>query len=231
MSWTFHNSNGATASASSNSIAVALANVSVGDLIAVWVKWEAGTTTCAVSDGTTSLTQYVPGVLTYTGAGEPSGVLFYLLSSVASGTVTYTASLGAARTWRDIVVMSYTPSAGTVAADGTAGVGAQGQGTAVSSGNVTTTGTDGVAFGGYSEYGSALTSPKINNVVAAQTQKSGATNSELWSITYSSGFTGAATGTITFNNWVGGVIAFKITASGAAPVSIPPRMTLLGVGP
>lgn len=86
-----------TTGASSTTATVQLTSVSAGHLIAVFVKHEGAPTTITVSDGTTSLTGRTK--VDHSNA-DLSGQWFYLLSSVASGTVTYTATFGAARAFK-----------------------------------------------------------------------------------------------------------------------------------
>lgn len=226
MSWTFHASVGNTGSASSTTVAVTGLTVTAGDLVVVIVKHEGGSATVSVSDGTSTLTSGFGDQSSI--GGDPFLSMHYITSSVASGSVTYTATFSAARTFRDIAVMSYTPSAGTVSIDGTpASLGDHS--TAVNSGNTTTSGTDGVAFGGYAEFGDALTSPLINGVAADHTQLATGTNSEIWSKTYAGGFTGAASGTISFDNWSCGILAFNLTAGGGGRTTKNTRSNPLGV--
>lgn len=221
MAWTFVSQGGTSTdkSASSLTIAETSASVAAGDLVVVWVKWENGATTVSCSDGTSSLTNWGPGNLSVGGADQ-RGTLFYLLSSVATGTVTYTATFGAGRSWRGMCVMVYRPSA-AASLDGTA-TGTSGTSTAANSGNLTTTGTDGVAFGAYGEFGDPIASPLINGSAADQfrdNSASGSSREALWAKSYTSGFTGAASGTLSaVNQWICGVIAFKIAAGGGGSI-------------
>lgn len=213
MGFTFVNKGGTGGSGSSTTLALVVTGIHAGDLIVVGVKWEGGDTTVSVSDGTTTLTADPDGHNSR-GLNDPRSCVFYLLSSVASGSVTYTVTFGAARSWRSITVMAYTPSASCTLEDSHSG---NGSSTAVNSGNIITVGTDGLAFGFYGEFGSALTSPLINGVAPDQTQVSGGPDSQrdtLWSKSYSSGFTGAASGTISSLDWLCTAIAFKIAGGG-----------------
>lgn len=224
MSWTFVDSDGANGAGSSTTIASPGLTVNVGDLVVVMTKWEGTDTTISISDGTSTLTPWSIGNQGTTASNnEPHLAVAYILASVASGTnsVVYTVTYGATRAFRDVIAMVFTPSS-ACSLDGTAiaGNSGAGTGTVLSSGNITTTGTDGIAFGAYAEYGGVLDSLsiKINSVSAANVQKSTGTNSELWNITYASGFTGAAAATISVaNRWVLGVIAFKVGGAAASP--------------
>lgn len=213
VSLTFHASNGATASGSGGAIGVAV-TASAGDLAVGFLKWEGTSTTATASDGTTSMTAWSKGVIS-SGGSEPFMDAFYILSSVASGSVTYTFTPGANRTFRDVAVMTYTPS-GTVTTDGTA-ASANGNSTAPNSGNITTTSSDGVAFGFYGDFGNTVGTEKINAIAAEHVQNAGTNLSEMWSKTYAAGFTGVAQATLGGSGlWLCGVIAFQNTASGGA---------------
>lgn len=239
MSWTFIDSDGAFDTASGTTVASPALTVAAGDLVVVAVKFEGATTTVSVSDGTSSLTEWSKGV-TGTSSGEPFLDVFYILASVANGSVTYTATLGAARAFKDIVVMVYRPSA-AASLDGIANVGSGTTGTAATSGNLTTSGSDGVAFGCYAEYGSYLTAATINSIAqdhfidaSAGTvinHDPGTSKSAMFANTYAAGFTGGAAATLSASErWVLGVIAFTIGGGGGgAGPSSQATMTMLGV--
>lgn len=224
---------GATAAGSGAGLPVTVANVAAADLIVVICKWEGTTTTCSVSDGTTTLTQSSVGVQNNGGAnGEPHLVVFYLLSSVASGSVTYTPTLGANKTFRDTVAFAVTKPTGTgsLALDGTATGNSATSGTALTSNNQTTTGTNGVSFGSYAEFGATCKLPLVNavNPDATQQATSGG-HSAGWMVAYTSGFTGAATGTLTGSNrWDAQVISFNAAAS-ASGGGMVASLCLMGV--
>lgn len=219
MSWTFVSSGGASTAGSATSITQNLTSVHAGDLAVIWAKWEgaAGSPTC--SDGTSSLTPWAPGVISQSGA-EPFGCIWYLLASVATGTVTYTISLGAGRAFRDIEGMIWTPSA-AASLDGTAQGAYKAPTTTPTSDNITTSGTDGLAFGVYGDFsGTTNTSPLIN-AIAADRFENGPTghSSAIWAKTYSAGFTGPAKITAGASvDSLMGIIAFKIGAAATAVV-------------
>lgn len=212
---------GTTATVSCN-----VAGVQAGDLAFVTDSFEGSTTTATCSDGTSSLTQTAFGVTAGARGTEPWLAAFYIMSSSASGTVTYTTTLGANRAFKQIAVQVWRPSA-AASLDGTA-VAASGGTTPISSGNITTTGTDGLAFGSYAEFGQATTSELINGVAEDQKQIANAPssrNTTQWSRTYSSGFTGDAGGTMGGNEqYTLGVTAFKIGAGGGGASNVPRAM-------
>lgn len=120
-----------------------------------------------------------------------------------------------------MIVMVYTPSAAASFEASHLGAGTS---TSLNSGSITTSGTDGVAFGGYGEYGGQVSasSEKINAVVAEDIQVDpGAGNGRAWARRYSSGFTGAATLTLTASwEWLGSVMAFQISGGGAQTINL-----------
>lgn len=230
--FTFNNAVTNTGSGSLGTIAATGTGVLSGDLVVIFVTWEGATTTVSATDGTTSFTPDAFGVLDNPGSsGEPHSAFLYLLSSVATGAPTYTVTFGASRAFRNVIVTYFTPSGGSVsrvAANGTAGsTGAPL--TDVNSGSITVTGTDGLAFGAYGEYGSTMTaaSLKINGVAADRYQQI-ATNTSVWTKTYGAGFTGNALGTLnTANRYNLQILAFEI---GAAPPPSARKLLLIGVG-
>lgn len=221
-------------------ITVALAGVHAGDLVVVGTSHEGTGTTITALSGATSLTQAPCGTIDNPGSsGEPHATLFYVLSSLESGTVTYTAQFSGSRPWSSIAVIAWTPSA-SAALDGNASGSSGSTGTTATSGNYSTTaGTiDGLSVAYYAEYGSALTSPKVNSVAADHIQCSGTCSGgsagtgggryEEWSLAYTTGFaTAAATGTLSTNRWTVPAAAFII---GGAAASTRHDLTLVGVG-
>ncbi|MBX4191715.1 MAG: hypothetical protein KW804_02875, partial [Candidatus Doudnabacteria bacterium] len=222
-SWTFVNDGTNGNSASGASLTASVTGVHAGDLVVVAVKWEATDTTITVCDD--GVTCAAGHVFTETSAGHAAdgnggfGSIFYLLSSTSSGNVTYTVTWSAARTFRDVGVMVYTPPA-AASLDGTPAKN-NGSSAAFASGSITTTGTTGLAFGYFGDVGQTLTSPQINGSAADRSKTFGLTpNSLLWSKAYAAGFTGQATGTVTPSGlWFGGVIAFKAATTGSLSVS------------
>lgn len=210
-SFTFVDSDGSTAAGSANTIASPGLTVNVGDLVVAVVSWEGGTASMTMSDGSASLTEWSLGP-TANASGDPILDVFYMLASTVSGTnsIVYTGTFGAAanRTIRCIAVMVFTPSS-PASLDGTANVGT-GNSTNLASGNITTTATDGIAFGAYAEFGATILSEQINSVAADRVQLAGAAHTEIFSKTYAAGYTGQATGQFSgANRWNLGVLAFK----------------------
>ena len=222
MTWTYVDGDGTAQSGSSTTIATPGITVNAGDVVVVVTTYEGASTSITVSDGTSTLTADPNGQ--YNAAGvEPTLQFSYILSSVASGTnsVVYTATFGAARAFTNIMAIVYTPP-GAASIDATSvGTGAT-SGTAVSSGNITTNTVDGVAFAGYAEYGQTLNSAAINSVAAEHAITP--LRSKIWSVAYSTGYTGAATGTITSARWACAVIAIKAAGGGGSVAGAGPRL-------
>jgi len=209
-----------TLSSGATSIAVAVTNVQAGDLVVIFAKWESTVGTPSMSDGTSSLTLDPDGVKSHD-SGDPKTAMFYLLSSVASGTVTYTLTYGATQTWRDLIAMVYRPSGGTVEfKDSVTGSGID---TSASSGNITTSTKTGVAFAGYGENGTPPSNLAINGAAPDQTRYVAVVcNTVLFSKGYTVGYTGAATLTLDWENRYNlALIAFEITDAGGGYVPYP----------
>jgi len=180
--------------------------VKAGSLLVAYVKWEGtSASTVNVSDGTSTFT----GDTLNNGAGNDlNGRFYYLLSSGASGTVTYTATWSAGRPFRKLIVYEYSYSGGTVSFDGSNRATAS-SGT-LNSGNITTTGTEEIVFGSYGEYdANNTTTERINGVAADQVVR--ASYAAMWSKGFTAPFTGAATASGNSATWIGNVIAFKRT--------------------
>lgn len=219
MSFTLVDSDGTGGQgASAATIATPGLTVNVGDLVVVLVKWEGANTTCSVSDGTNTLTEWSKGVVQNNGSQEPFFDVFYTLSSGVSGTnsVVYTNTFGAGQPFRSIAAMVFTPSA-AASLDGTANANTGTTGTSATSGNLTTTGTDGIAFGCYAGYGASLSSETINGSIFANRIVVTGSDAEIFQTAYVAGFTGGAAATLSGSNrWDLGVIAFKIGAGGGS---------------
>lgn len=214
MAFTFVQKNGNRNETGSNitTLAVSLTGVAAGNFIGVFVKFEGASTTCTVSDGTDTLTaraQYNHS------AGGDNGQFFYLASS-SSGNKTYTMTLGAGRPYVRIYVFEYSYT-GTVSFDTEINAEA-GSSSAVSSGNITTTGTDELCLALYAENSAVtISSQQINGSAADQIQ-SGGTYGSAWTKVFTATFTGAATATLSAaGKWICMLVAFKTGAAAADP--------------
>lgn len=193
----------------------------------VSVTHEGPASTITVTDGTNTYTKDPNGIKNNSGSnGEPHQCLFYCLS-LAAGTFTPTANFGTSSPFTTIICQFYTPSATPTYKASSSGEASTG--TAFNTGNITTTaGTiDGVAFVGYAEYGANMTVPKINGVAFEQQTNTPGGRYTAWSVRYSTGYTGAGTGTLDASNrWTGGIIALEI---GGAAATVK-QLAALGVG-
>lgn len=219
LSFTFVNSGTGGAAGSLGTVATgSVASVHAGDLAVVLVKWEGADTAITLSDGGSTFVDAFSGAHVGS-AGSYWTTFLYTLSTSSTASKTYTATfVSGNRTSRDIIAMVYTPT-GTVTLDGTP-KGTHGtSGTTATSGNITTTGSDGLAFGGYGDFtGVAATSTLINGGAKDRQVNGGAaTASSMWAKAYAAGFTGQAAGTIagTGPDWVCIVMAFQIAGGGA----------------
>lgn len=182
-------------------------NVLEGDLLIAWAKFDGATTSIAVQkdSGGNALT-FDAGDLIDAG-GSVGGSLGYKIAAAADSSFTPRLTLGAARDFRRFIVMQFRPAyKATVTKDGSS------DGTAtsssVSSGNFTTTGTDGVAVGASDQ---APTSLQINGVGATEPSGVPVGGVTVWYRILSAPFVaGAATGSLGGSDlWICGAVAFK----------------------
>lgn len=210
---TFANKAGAAADGAGTTLSVQLTGVKAGSLIVAYVKWEGAPSALTLSDGTSALTA---DALNSAANGDLHGRFYYLLSSTASGNVTYTATWSVASPYRKLMVYEYTQSGGGVTLD--ASNRATGTSGTLNSGAITTTGTDEVVFGAYGEYSPTTTADeRINGLAADQVLHT--SYASMWSKAFTTPFTGAATATGNSSTWIGNVIAFK--RGGTAPNTSP----------
>lgn len=219
MSFTAISTNSSGSSGSSGTTQGTAVVVNLHDLIYVWVSGQGSFTNITVADTSGNTYTKVPeGVISNPGSPtDPKSCMFYCLDANASVSPTVTATFDVAATWKDIIVVVFTPT-GTVsfeAAKTTANAG----GSAPASGNITTVGTDGLALLAYAEYGESLDTPWQINAITLTEGTVGGSSSKMavgWR-SYSSGFTGQATGAGPLvARWNIGIAAFQI---GAAPPS------------
>lgn len=194
------NSGADESGSSGTTITAQLTGVSAGSAIVVWVKHEGvDSVTISVSDGTSSFSSRP--IKHHTVADILTGQFFYLLSSVASGTVTYTATFSAGVPYRSIGV--YELSHGATAVFDTSSENATDISTGspnITSGVASTSVATAVAFGSYGESStSSLSSPLINGAAADHTQNV-STYGRMWMGVLSATFTdGAATASMSTN--------------------------------
>lgn len=212
-SWTLvsscNNSNGG----SDTTIACSIVGVNVGDTVLV-VADGSGTPTITVSDGTTSFTGLTAITTSNSGLTMRGS---YLLASAASGTVPYTVTYSVAATSRNIEAYAFTPS-GTPSLDQQASDETIASSSG-SSGNITTTGTDELAFGYEANENQTVPSAmQINGTNATASIVSGE-NSALWYLATGSTFTGAATFTnASSTRNLTAIVSFKNTAGGGSTI-------------
>lgn len=206
------------------SASVQLTGVQAGHLIVVGVKWSIGDVTCTVSDGTSSFTARARiGTTTY-------AQQFYLLASVASGTVTYTATFSGALADHPSITVQEFSYTGTAAFDAApANDGAAGLNSSANSGTLSTTGTDELVVGFAASASDALVDTEAIGGVAATANAAHTDDvSQFFRILTEAASNIAATATVAWTNWACGALSFKATAAAAS--STLPDLPLLGVG-
>jgi len=214
---TFVKSNSNVSAPTSATSTVQLTTVTAGNLIIVAQKSEgAGEQAISgISDGTSSFSLATEKEHTN---GDLRWRFGYLLSSVASGTVTYTVTRGnALACCFTTFAFEFSYSGGTAAFDTEpTGGGASGNSNAPNSGNMTTGASKCVVLGGYGHY--AAVTPSAfqlggTNADGTEPVSPGSGQSVMWYRILSSVMTnGAATCTLTpGENWVCNAMSIKVT--------------------
>jgi len=185
---------------------VQLTDVQAGSLIVVWVPWfYSESTACTVSDGTSN---FKGG--TVENDSWMRGQFFYLLSSVASGTVTYTATVsGCSNVAIQVWEIGHTQA---VSLDQENTTNSPPDSTAPNSGNITLSQAPSIVFGGLSNYnGPSVSSRLINGETATASQTIAGNAASSWYKIFSSTFSdGAASCTLASSvGWRCNVISFK----------------------
>jgi hypothetical protein len=212
-SWTGNNAaSGATLDIST------VMNVAAGDLLVGWIKHESTATTYAIA----SVSGSPANTFTCDGADVNDNAVglhtqgCYVLSAAADSSATFRATLGAARTFRNLVVMQFRPVSGKTVAKDTSNDN-QGSGTSTSSGTITTTGTDEVAAAFLGEFQPSSSSAwQINSVSAAPIPyASPIDSSSFWYRILTATFAGGqSTATVTAVDWNEHLMAFTATNAG-----------------
>lgn len=181
-----------------------LLTVTAGNLIVAYVTVsnDGGVAEISVSDGTTTLTAG-----TARDQGNYRGQFFYLLSSVASGTVTYSASSSGADVM-SISVAEISHTASATADQHNESGGASGYPT-LTVANIATTGS-GITFAGCYPPFTTVSAVTINGSAADGSEVNGTTHSVMAYSIIGSTYTGGAVFTVGgYSDWVGNIINFK----------------------
>lgn len=215
MGWTKISDAGAFDSSSGTSLScTSTLNVAASDSLIVLVGWEGGDTTITVSDGGSNTFTIEPTHVT--------GVVGYILIASVNGTATFTATWGAERTWRRILVVQARPDSGETVTKDDGPADLIGSGTSIASDNINTSGTDEIIFGFGSAYftGSTWSAQQIAGSAAdASIFISGRTDVccvwyKIFTTDPGDGINATATKSGP-GEWYGGILAFKSVAAGA----------------
>lgn len=230
MATAFVNGVGAKDDVDDASFSVQLSSVNAGALIVGLVKWEGlATTISTLSDGSSGIGSGVvldpDGPIHDAGSDDLNGQMFYILSSVASGTVTYSVTLAAARPFKQIALAQFTYS-GTASFQDSAS--AAGVGASMNSGNITVTGTDSVAVGFWGNYATGTptdTRGLLGASVGVADSFGNSDGTQGWYRLMTSGATGACThDNPPGNEWLAHAIGFGISAGGGGGAPNLPRV-------
>jgi hypothetical protein len=207
---TFVQQNSAAANGSAATITVALTGVGAGNLIVLFACHETVQDTITASDGTTSLTGLTRHDFV---GGSGSGRFLYLLSA-NSGDKTYTVTFGSAAQFRKVFVWEYSYS-GTAEFDQENSNESNGGTSSITSGNITTTGTDEVVLAGNWAYSASFPSDEQINGVAADNIDHDGNDGSSWDSIVTATFTGQATATRGTASWACLIASFKATGAAA----------------
>lgn len=122
---------------------VGLSTVTAGNLIVLWLQWQDAAGDATVSDGSSTFAYSA----TVNNGNQELGRFAWTLSSVASGSVTYTGTFPGGAGGRTMAVMEFTKTSGTISVD-TSGDGATGASGAATSQSSNTTGSAEIICGG-----------------------------------------------------------------------------------
>src|SRR6185503_8015233 len=150
--------------------------------------------------------------------GDLTMHLGYLLNASADASCTFKLTLSSAASFVRFQVLIFAAGAGETFSFDVAKIG-QGTGTAISSGNATTSG-DTVSMGAFGEYTGTTTSSEQINGVGATEPLSPLSDASAWYRVVTGGYTGASSATIgSSSEWLCGLIALKINAAGGGATS------------
>jgi hypothetical protein len=199
---------------------VQLTGVTAGHLIVLLLHWDTVGGNATVSDGSSTFA-YANTVSD--GTHNLYSRLVYCLSSVASGTVTYTGTFPGGSGHQGMDVMEYSYSAGSIVLDNI-NLGVVGTGTTVASQNFSTTGTSEVVFGGTGVYTGGyanFSNPLIGGASADQSvtdYEQYYNGGALWSKIATVSSSNAAITIESGNNWTADAISFKESGGGGETI-------------
>lgn len=229
MAFAFVDAKGNSADANGGTLnASASLNVAAGDSLIWLFKFEGDgqqggtdvTTTAGKSGslGTNGATFPAAGRLEHAN-GDFNYVMGYTLSCTADATFTPSFVLGSNRPFRTLICLQFRPDSGDTVTFETALVGSGTSSGTLSSGNISPSGTDLVAVGGYGHYTSTTPDTMVINGVAGTEPAASpqpAQGSRAW---YRAGISGWTNGAASLNNgvsidWLVGIIVLKAEAAG-----------------
>ena len=207
-------------------------NLNTGDVVVAISAWEGSTTsTVAETGGGNSLT-----MATLQNDGSNWLQFAYSLSTTANATSTFRQTLAAGQVIRRILVLQFRPTAGSTVSLDAGPSNGSGNGTAITSGNITTTGTDEIVCGGMNafDYSTTISNRNIGGSAADGSAVDAVANKLICCISYkiysstqtniNAQFTTSAS-----NLWLGQIIGFKAIVAASADTVIPRRSLLINV--
>jgi hypothetical protein len=211
---------------------VQLTGVTAGDLIILFSQFQSGASSATASDGTSSLT-HTPAGIVNNGSTNGNIECFYLLVSIASGTVTYTVTYNVTSSYASLVVIEYSYT-GTATFDKESS-NASASTSAVTTGNITTTGSSGteiVIAAAEAPALAVMTTPLIGGTTPTHnmpddTAGSGDEVMDAWDLATT--LSGQATATAGTGAFAALIESFK-TGSGGGGCTVAPSLAMLGIG-
>lgn len=210
--WAEVRKNHAEGGENQSSIAVALSGVAAGSLIVVSAKWEEGNVTPTCSDGTSTLT-----ARTRLANSTLYLASFYLLSA-NSGNKTYTVNFGSAvADWPELIAHEFSFTGTAEFDQGTTGTGTS---TAVSTGNITTTGDDELCIALFGQsWDRSISSEQIGGAGATVYDASDWIKS-WYRVATLSNQNATATRSSGTDSWICELLSFKASGAGASVVPV-----------
>lgn len=224
MLWTYINYCKATNNGYGTSLnGDAVLDVQAGDLLVAICEWyedNAGPTVTISDGGSNSLTMLTKQVIispVYTQYG-------YKIAASANATAQFVLTFSSNQTYRNLTILQFRPSAGTVILDVYDLAKTTATSAAVLTDNITTTGSDELVIGGHGIYGAgaqkSISDMQIGDVAADGCPYADAYYCHLWYKVFSSTQSNIhAQGTLNASaTWNAGILAFKLEGGSVVPI-------------
>lgn len=210
QSWSLSASGSVNAAAATTSISLNVSGVDAGDTVIACASAAGTVAVDSVNDGTGNLTNPLGPPSGNWNTGQHRGGQYYVLESVASGTVTYTANWSSAVTGRNLAVLAFTRTgtASFITSENKAE-----NSSSLETDPITVTGDD-ILVTACADYASGtLNTEQIDGVAADGILEPASFT--MWYKIFSADITGEGTAGISSQVWGASILGFE--ASAAAP--------------